>query len=51
MKLISHKTLSLFTRYNTVNQEDATDAMKRLDLSLSEQKPFKSSDDVQTGLF
>jgi integrase len=51
MKLTGHKTLSMFNRYNTVDQEDATDAMKRLNLFLSEQKSFKSSDDVQTGLF
>ena len=48
MKLTGHKTLSMFNRYNTVDQEDATDAMKRLNLFLSEQKSFKSSDDVQT---
>jgi hypothetical protein len=51
MKLTGHKTLSMFNRYNTVDQEDATNAMKRLNLFLSEQKSFKSSDDVQTGLF
>jgi integrase len=51
MKLTGHKTLSMFNRYNTVDQEDAADAMKRLNFFLSEQKSFKSSDDVQTGLF
>jgi len=36
MKLTGHKTLSMFNRYNTVDQEDATNAMKRLNLFLSE---------------
>ena len=49
MKLTGHKTLSMFNRYNTVDQEDAMEAMKRLDLFLAEQKSFKSSDHVQTG--
>jgi integrase len=48
MKLTGHKTLSMFTRYNTVDQEDAVGAMKRLDLFLSAQKSSESSDDVQT---
>jgi len=48
MKLTGHKTLSMFNRYNTVDQEDAMDAMKKLNLFLSEQKSFKSSDHVQT---
>ena len=43
------KPPSMFNRYNTVDREDAIDAMKRLNLFLSEQKSFKSSDDVQTG--
>jgi len=30
MKLTGHKTPSMFNRYNTVDQEDAIDAMKRL---------------------
>jgi hypothetical protein len=51
MKLTSHKTLSMFNCYNTVDQEDATDAMKRLNLFLSEQKPFRGSDDIQRGFF
>ena len=49
MKLTGHKTLSMFNRYNTVDREDAIDAMNRLNLFLSEQKSFKSSDQVQTG--
>jgi integrase len=49
MKLLGHKTLSMFNRYNTVDQEDAVDAMKRLDVFLSAQQSSKSSDDVQTG--
>ena len=49
MKLTGHKTLSMFNRYNTVDQEDAMEAMKRLDLFLAEQKSFKNSDHVQTG--
>jgi integrase len=49
MKLTGHKTLSMFHRYNTVDQEDAINAMKKLDLFLSEQKSFESSDHVQTG--
>jgi integrase len=31
MKLTGHKTLSMFTRYNTVDQADAKDAMEKLD--------------------
>jgi len=49
MKLTGHKTLAMFTRYNTVDQADAVDAMKRLDSFLSAQKSSESSDDVQTG--
>jgi hypothetical protein len=44
-------SISLFNRYNTVDQENATNAMKRLNLFLSEQKSFKSSDYVQTGFY
>jgi hypothetical protein len=40
----------MFNRYNTVDQEDAMEAMKRLDLFLAEQKSFKSSDHVQYSL-
>lgn len=49
MKLTGHKTLSMFNRYNTVDQEDAVGAMKQLDLFLSAQKSSESSDQVQTG--
>lgn len=31
MRLTGHKTLSMFTRYNTVDQADAREAMQRLD--------------------
>lgn len=31
MKLTGHRTLSMFTRYNTVDQADAKDAMKKLE--------------------
>ena len=31
MKLTGHKTLSMFTRYNTVDQADAEEAMRRLE--------------------
>jgi hypothetical protein len=31
MRLTGHKTLSMFTRYNTVDQADAKEAMQRLD--------------------
>ncbi len=31
MKLTGHKTLSMFTRYNTVDQADAKEAMEKLD--------------------
>jgi len=31
MKLTGHKTLSIFTRYNTVDQADAREAVNRLD--------------------
>ena len=51
MKLTGHKTLAMFTRYNTVDQADAVDAMKKLDSFLSTQKSSESSDDVQTGSF
>jgi integrase len=43
-KLTAHKTPSMFNRYNTVDREDAIDAMKRLSLFLPGQKSFKSSD-------
>ena len=48
MKLTGHKTLAMFNRYNTVDQDDAIQAMQKLDLLLSEQKSNKSSDHVQT---
>ena len=48
MKLTGHKTLSMFNRYNTVDQDDAVEAMRKSDLSLMEQKARKSSDIVQT---
>jgi integrase len=48
MKLTGHKTMSMFNRYNTVDQDDAVKAMQRLNLLLSEQKTKKSSDHVQT---
>jgi len=51
MKLTGHKTLCMFNRYNTVDQEDAMGAMKRLDLFLSAQKSLESSDQVQTATF
>jgi len=51
MKLTGHKTLSMFNRYNTVDQEDAVDAMKRLDQFLSSQKSLESSNQFQTGSF
>ena len=31
MKLTGHKTLSMFARYNTVDQADAMDAMDKLE--------------------
>ncbi len=48
MKLTGHKTLSMFSRYNTVDQGDALEEMRKLDLLLFEQKSRKSSDIVQT---
>jgi integrase len=48
MKLTGHKTLSMFSRYNTVDQDDALEAMRKLDLLLLEQKACESSDQVQT---
>jgi len=50
MKMTGHKTLSMFNRYNTVDQDDALEAMGKLDLLLAEQKASKSSDQVQTGI-
>jgi integrase len=49
MKLTGHKTLAMFNRYNTVDQDDAIQAMQKLNLLLSEQKSNRSSDHVQTG--
>jgi hypothetical protein len=49
MKLTGHKTLSMFNRYNTVDQDDALEAMRKLDLLLVGQKTRESSDIVQTG--
>ena len=48
MKLTGHKTLAMFSRYNTVDQDDAIQAMQKLNRLLSEQKSNKSSDHVQT---
>ena len=50
MKLTGHKTLSMFNRYNTVDQDDAVEAMRKLDLLLMEQKAQESSDIVQTAI-
>ena len=50
MKLTGHKTLSMFNRYNTVDQDDALEAMRKLDLLLVQQKSDESSDIVQTSL-
>jgi hypothetical protein len=49
MKLTGHKTLSMFNRYNTVDQDDALEAMRKLDVLLIKQKARESSDIVQTG--
>jgi len=48
MKLTGHKTLGMFTRYNTVDQQDAIMAIAMLDSYLAEQNVAKSSDNVQT---
>jgi len=48
MKLTGHKTLSMFNRYNTVDKDDAVEAMQKLNLLLAEQKANESSDNVQT---
>ena len=50
MKLTGHKSLSMFNRYNTVDQDDALEAMRKLDLLLVQQKADESSDIVQTSL-
>ena len=50
MKLTGHKSLSMFNRYNTVDQDDALEAMRKLDLLLVQQKADESSDLVQTRL-
>ncbi len=50
MKLTGHKTLSMFARYNTVDQDDAVSALKNLDRFLAKEKSVKSSDNVQTDL-
>lgn len=31
MKITGHKTMSMFERYNTVDRDDAHEAIKRLD--------------------
>ena len=51
MKLTGHKTLAMFNRYNTLDQDDALEAMRKLDLLILEQKALKSSDQVQTGFY
>ena len=48
MKLTGHKTLAMFNRYNTVDQVDAMDAMRRLDRYLLQGDGRQSSDEVQT---
>ena len=48
MKLTGHKTSAMFNRYNAIDQDDAREAMHRLDQFLAAQKASESSDDVQT---
>ncbi len=49
MKLTGHKTLAMFNRYNTVDQQDAKQAMERINDLLAEQKNEKSSEHIQMG--
>ncbi len=49
MKLTGHKTPAMFNRYNTVDQQDAKQAMERFNDLLAEQKNEKSSEHVQKG--
>jgi hypothetical protein len=51
MKLTGHKTLAMFHRYNTVDQDDARQAMDRLNTFLSEQNFSENTDHIQTGSF
>lgn len=48
MKLTGHKTNAMFHRYDTVDQDDAIQAMNRLDAHLGTIFSRKSSDMVQT---
>jgi integrase len=38
MKLTGHKTLSMFTRYNSVDEDDAKQALKMMDRHFAEAK-------------
>ena len=49
MKLTGHKTLAMFNRYNTIDQDDAISAMDKLNAFLEMQNSSESSDNVQTG--
>jgi integrase len=49
MKLTGHKTLAMFNRYNTVDQDDARQAMDRLNTFLLEQNCAQNTDHLQTG--
>ena len=51
MKLTGHKTLAMFNRYNTVDQDDARQAMGRLNSFLSEQNREENTDHLQTVSF
>jgi integrase len=43
MKITGHKTMSMFERYNTIDSDDALDAMKRYDEFLHRPAPGKES--------
>lgn len=48
MKITGHKTASMFLRYNTVDKEDAREAMRNLERYLAgREKPERSTANVQ----
>ena len=48
MKITGHKTQAMFNRYNTIDQDDAILAMRKLDKHLDSRFCDQSSDHIQT---